>query len=268
VPNIHPTAIIDAGARIDPSATVGPYAVIGPETFVGPRCTIGAHAVLECVQMGQDNRISPGAFIGVAPQDLKYAGEPTRLVLGDGNAIRECVTLNRGTSATGETRIGNGCLFMAYSHVAHDCRISDGVIMANSVALAGHVEVGERAVLGGLAAVHQFVRIGRYAMVGGGGMVERDILPFCLVRGYPAKLRGLNMVGLRRSGLKPEALRAIKEAYKTLFLSGLTLQAAFRQVKSASPSREVLDIIAFLENSKRGITRPAAGTVRQEETGL
>lgn len=218
--------------------------------------------------MGRENRIFPGAFVGVAPQDLKYAGEKTRLVMGDKNTVRECATLNRGTSATGETRVGSGCLFMAYSHVAHDCRVGDGVIMANSVALAGHVEVGERAVLGGLAAVHQFVRIGRYAMLGGGAMVGRDVLPFCTAQGYPAKLRGLNVVGLRRLGLSREALSGVKEAYRTLFLSGLTIENGVSKLKASGPGQEVLGIIEFIESSKRGLTRPAAGVTEEQELAL
>jgi len=157
--NIHPTAIIDPSAKIDPTAQIGPYAIIGEGVTIGAGCSIGAHAVVEHVVMGKENRLFSGCYVGVAPQDLKYAGEKTRLVMGDKNTVRECVTLNRGTAAHGETKIGSNCLFMAYSHVAHDCHIGDGVILVYSVAVAGHVTIGDYTVVGGLAAIHQFLTI-------------------------------------------------------------------------------------------------------------
>ncbi|MBI3548957.1 MAG: acyl-ACP--UDP-N-acetylglucosamine O-acyltransferase [Elusimicrobia bacterium] len=266
--NIHPTAVVHPTAKIDPTVKIDPYAVIGEEVALGAGTWIGAHATVEFTTMGKDNKIFPGAHVGGAPQDLKYAGERTRLVMGDGNKVRETVTLNRGTSSTGETRIGSGCLFMAYSHVAHDCRIGDGVVVVNCVGIAGHVEIGDFTVIGGLVGIHQFVRIGRYCMVGGGSMVGKDIPSFCTCQGDRATLRGLNLIGMRRAGLGREAISAVKEAYKGLFLSGQTLETAIAQMKDSSPSAEVSQMIDFIERSKRGVMRPAAGAEQEEEVSV
>jgi UDP-N-acetylglucosamine acyltransferase len=267
---IHPTAVVDASAKIDPSAEIGPCAIIGPETIVGPRCKIGAHAVVEHATLGADNVLHPGCYVGTPPQDLKYAGEKTRLVMGDRNTVRECVTLNRGTAqGGGVTTIGSNCLFMACSHVAHDCVVGDGAILVNAVLLAGHVHVGAGAVLGGACAVHQFARIGRGAMIGGGGMVGQDILPFATAQGDRAVLRGLNLLGMRRGGYPREAVSALKDAYKTLFLSGLTQIDALSRLKAQGPSKEVREWIDFIESAgKRGITRPAAGATQLEEAAV
>lgn len=262
---IHPTAIVHPTAKIDPSVEIGPYAVIGEDTIIGSSCTVGPHAIVEFTHMGKNNRIMGGAFVGVPPQDLKYAGEKTRLVMGDNNTVRETATLNRGTTATGETRIGDNCLFMAYSHVAHDCRVGNHVILVNSVALAGHVEIGDYAVLGGLSAVHQFARIGSFVMVSGCTGVGKDVPPFCTAQGDRATLRGLNVVGLRRSGLPRETIAAIREAYKVLFLRGLTQAAALAELRRGNPPKEVLAMAAFIESSKRGVTRPAADAKAEEE---
>lgn len=266
--NIHPTAVVDPSAKIDPTAVIHPYAVIGPETTIGAGCVIGAHAVVEHTHMGRENRILPGAFVGGPPQDLKYAGEQTRLVMGDKNTVRECVTLNRGTAAHGETRIGSSCLFMAYSHVAHDCTLGDGVILVNSVGIAGHVEIGDCTVVGGLVGIHQYVRIGRYCMLGGGSMVGKDIPHFCTCQGDRATLRGLNLVGMRRAGLSRETIQNVKEAYKTLFLSGLALEAALDKLKALPSCKEVLELVDFISRSKRGVTRPASGVAEEEEVTI
>ncbi|OGR86359.1 MAG: acyl-[acyl-carrier-protein]--UDP-N-acetylglucosamine O-acyltransferase [Elusimicrobia bacterium RIFCSPHIGHO2_02_FULL_57_9] len=263
--HIHPTAVTDPGAKIDPSVKIGPYAVIGPDVVLGAGTTVGAHAVIEYTHMGRDNRIMPGAFVGTPPQDLKYAGEHTILVMGDKNTVRECVTLNRGTAAHGETRIGSGCLFMAYSHVAHDCIIGDGVILVNSVGVAGHVEIGDFSVVGGLVGIHQYVRIGRFCMLGGGSMIGKDIPPFCNCQGDRATLRGLNLLGMRRAGLPRETVQSIKDAYKTLFLSGSRLEEAVAEVKSTAHAKEVLEMLGFIERSRRGIMRPATGAASEEE---
>lgn len=262
--NVHPTAVIHPSARIDPTATIGPYAVVGEDVTIGAGTSIGAHATVEFAVIGKNNTLFPGCFVGTAPQDLKYAGERTRLILGDNNKIRECVTLNRGTSSTGETIIGSGCLFMAYSHVAHDCRIGNGVIVVNSVGIAGHVEIGDFTVAGGIIGIHQFVRIGRYCMLGGGSMIGKDIPDFCTCQGDRATLRGLNLVGMRRAGLHRDTVSAIKDAYKTLFLSGSSLEDAVEQLRN-SPTPEVRSMIAFIEKSKRGIMRPASGVQEEEE---
>jgi len=263
--NIDPRAAVHPSAKLHPSVKVGPFAFIGEDVEIGEGSSVGPHAIVEHVTMGKNNRIFGGAFVGVAPQDLKYAGEKTRLVMGDNNTVRECATLNRGTTHTGETRIGSNCLFMAYSHVAHDCRLGSHVILVNSVALAGHVEVGDYAVLGGISAVHQFVRIGPMVMVSGGSMVGKDIPPFCIAQGDRATLRGLNVVGLRRSGLPRETISAIRETYKTLFLRGLTQENALAELKGKAQPKEVQGMIAFIEASKRGVMRPATSSEAEEE---
>lgn len=263
---IHATAVVDKTAKVDPSAEIGPYAIIGPETAVGPRTRVGAHAIVEYARLGADNLLHPGCFVGTPPQDLKYAGEKTLLVMGDKNTVRECVTLNRGTAqGGGVTKIGSNCLFMACSHVAHDCELGDGIILVNSVALGGHVHVGDGAVLGGMAGVHQFVRIGRFAMLGGGSMNGQDILPFATTQGDRAVVRGLNILGLRRGGFSREVVSALKEAYKTLFLSGLTQAEAIARLQAGQPCKEVVEWIAFIQSAgKRGIMRPAVGDTQLE----
>lgn len=262
--NLHPTAVIDPSARIHPSAKIGPYAVIGEDVVIGENCSIGAHAHVEFTHMGRGNRLLPGCFVGGPPQDLKYGGERTRLVMGDNNTVREAVTLNRGTAAHGETRIGDNCLFMAYSHVAHDCIIGSNVVVVNSVAVAGHVEIGDFAVLGGLVGIHQFVRIGRFCMLGGGAMVSKDVPPFCLAQGDRATLRGLNLLGLRRAGFPRETVSAIKEAYKTLFISGLTQEEALAKLKGSPKPEPVLELLDFIARSKRGVTRPSSAAQEEE----
>lgn len=263
--NVHPAAVVHPTAKLHPSVVVGPGAVIGEDVVMGEGCVVGAHAVVEFTQMGKNNKLHPGCFVGTPPQDLKYAGERTMLVMGDGNTVRECVTLNRGTAAHGETRIGSNCLFMAYSHIAHDCIVGNNVILVNSVGVAGHVEIGDFTVVGGIAGVHQFARIGRFAMVGGGSMLGKDLPPFCTCQGDRAKLRGLNLLGLRRAGFDRTVVSAIKEAYKTLFLSGLRQEEALAQLKASGPCPQVLEMIEFIERSKRGIIRVASAAEAEEE---
>ena len=267
--SIHPTAIVDASAKIDPSAEIGPYAIIGPETVIGARTKIGAHTVVEHATLGADNILHAGCYVGTPPQDLKYAGEKTRLVMGDKNVVRECVTMNRGTAQGGAlTQIGSNCLFMACSHIAHDCHVGNGVIVVNAVLLAGHVHLGDGAVLGGVCAIHQFTRIGRYAMLGGASMNGQDVLPFTTTQGDRATLRGLNLLGMRRGGFSREAMAAVKDAYKTLFMSGLTQADALAQLKANKPGPEVQEWIDFIESAgKRGIMRPA-GAAQIEEVAL
>lgn len=262
---IHPTAIIDSSAKIAASVEIGPYAIIGPHTVIGEECSIGAHSVIERTHMGCGNKIFPGAYIGGAPQDLKFAGEETMVFMGDFNAVRECVTLNRGTHATGKTVIGSHCLFMAYSHVAHDCVIGNNVIFANSATMAGHVEVGDYTVVGGLAAAHQHLRIGRLCMIGGGAMIPKDVPPFCMIQGDRATLKGLNLLGLRRAGFSPATVRAIKEAYRVFFMAGLSLDEALSQVEGSNPIAEVREMVSFIRASKRGVTRPATKVLQEEE---
>lgn len=255
---IHPTAIVHPEAQLDVTVEVGPYAVVGPRVKVGPRTIIGPHAVVEGdTTIGADNRIFQFTSVGAIPQDLKYAGEPTRLVIGDRNQVREFTTIHLGTAqGGGVTRIGSGCLLMANSHVAHDCIVGDDVILANSSALAGHVTVEDHVTCGGLSGVHQFTRLGRHAFISGGAMVTMDIPPYCTAQGDRAELAGLNTVGLTRGGFSTEAVARIKAAYKLLFRSGLGLREALaRVVAEFGGNPEIDHLVRFIEGSERGIAR-------------
>lgn len=255
---IHPTAIIYPGAKLADNVTVGAYTVVGEHVTVGPGTTIASHVVIEgWTEIGSDNRIFQFSSIGAAPQDLKYAGEETWLKIGDRNRIREFTTLNRGTEeGGGVTTVGNDNLFMAYSHVAHDCIVNDHVILANGATLAGHVEVESTAILGGLAAVHQFCRIGCHTMISGGAMVTQDIPPYTVAQGDRAKTVGLNLVGLKRRGFTEETVRGIKKAYRIIFRSGMRLEEALDQVCGEIDMTPELDhFVSFIKDSQRGIAR-------------
>ncbi len=256
--NIHPTAIIEKGAELDSSVTVGPYAIIGAHVRIGAGTTVGPHSVLEGhTTIGQRNRLFHHSSVGQVPPDLKYKGEPTQLVIGDDNTIREFTTLHIGTAnGGGVTRIGNNNLFMSYTHVAHDCKVGNGCILANSATLAGHVELHDEVTMGGLSAIHQFTRIGRNAFIGGGAMVVMDVLPFCTVSGDRAELTGLNTVGLSRHGYTAEQLARLKESYRILFRSKLSLNEAVSQLKAEfGQFSEVQEMLTFLAGSTRGLTR-------------
>jgi len=256
---VHPTAIIDPSACLGQGVTIAPYAVIGPDVELGDRVSVGPHAVVEHATVGNDSRIFPHAFVGTEPQDLKFKGEKTRVRVGSRTTVRECVTVHRGTSASGLTSVGDDCLLMAYVHVAHDCVVGNNVIMANVATLAGHVHVGVGAFIGGLTAVHQFSRIGVGAMIGGGSMVPTDVPPFCMVQGDRAKIVGLNVVGLRRRGTSKEALSALKFAYHTLYSSGLSLADAVSKIAGAPSFPETDLFLDFLRHlSPRGLCRPAS----------
>lgn len=257
-PTIHPTAVVDPSAKIGPGVTIGPYAVIGEDVELAANVSVGAHAVVEFATVGEGTVIFPGAFVGTAPQDLKYAGEHTRLLVGAGCKIRECVTLNRGTTANQITKIGDRCLFMAYSHVAHDCIIGDEVIVANSVAIAGHCEVGDFTILGGMTGLHQFVKVGKLCMVGAGSMVPMDLPPFTLSWGDRSRLSGLNLIGLRRRGYKASDVSDIKAVYRDLFNSTTPLKQLLPQLKAQHTSTVAQDFLSFVEKSERGIVRPDA----------
>ena len=255
---VHPTAVIHPGARLHPTVQVGPYAVIGPNVELGAGTTVGPHSVIEGrTRIGERNRVFQFASVGAQPQDLKYAGEDSELHIGDENLIREFTTLHKGTAGGGGvTRIGNGNLFMAYSHVAHDCQVGNDCVFANSATLGGHVEIGDHVILGGLAAVHQFTRIGRHAFVAGGSMVVMDVPPYCTAQGDRAELVGINSVGLARHGFSEEQIGQIKDAYRVLFRSKLPLDEALERLRTdfgGSPEIEVL--LAFVASSKRGLTR-------------
>lgn len=233
--NIHSTAIIAPGAQIPASCSIGPYCTIGPDVVLGEECELISHVVLDGhLTLGRGNRIFPFACVGVAPQDLKYAGEPTRCVLGDNNTIRESVTISRGTAGGGGvTRLGNGCLIMAYVHIGHDCQIGDGCILANAATLAGHVTIEEYAVVGALCPVHQYCRIGRYSYIGGGTTITQDVLPYsltCIERNNHAY--GLNKVGLERRGFTPTQIKQLRAAYRLLQASKLNTTDALAAIRA------------------------------------
>jgi len=256
--SVHPTAIVAPGAEIDPSCEVGPYAVIGPRVKMGPRNVVGAHTIVEGdTTIGADNRIFPHAAVGTEPQDLKYRGEVTKLVVGDKNVIREFATVHTGTvQGGGVTRVGSGCLLMATSHVAHDVQLGDRCIIANCAALAGHVETQEGVIFGGLSAVQQFTRIGRLAYVGGLSGVNMDVAPYLMVSGARAEVVGINVVGLQRAGYGEEQIGRIKEAYRVVFRAKLPLQDAVAQLKAEMGQHpEIAHFVAFLESSERGLLR-------------
>ena len=255
---IHPTAAIDKGAELDSTVKVGAFAVIGPQVRVGAGTEIGSHAVISGkTVIGSRNLVSPFASLGSRPQDLKYRGEETELLIGDDNMFREYCNVSVGTVGGGsKTSIGNGNLFMVYTHVAHDCIIGHNCIVANGTAIAGHVTIDDGAVLGGLSAIHQFCRVGKLAMIAGGSMVAQDVVPYCMVHGDRARINGLNVVGLRRLGVKAESLRAIKEMYQIVFESNATLDDAMSRITAEiedSPYRR--DWLEFLRKGERGICR-------------
>lgn len=257
--SVHPTAIIDAGAKVHPSCKIGPYCVIGPDVELGERCHLVSQVAIEGpTKIGTDNGIFPFASIGMAPQDLTYAGEPTRLEIGDHNEIREFVTINRGTvKGGGITRVGSHTLVMAYTHVAHDCQIGNHVILANAATLGGHITVEDWAMVGALCPVHQFVRIGEHSYIGGGTTITRDVLPFSKTSAArDTHAYGMNSVGLERRGFSKERIRRIHHAYKVLLASKLNTSQALEKLKSEPDRGEDVDmLIRFIEASERGVIK-------------
>jgi UDP-N-acetylglucosamine acyltransferase len=255
---IHPSAIVDPGARIAPDVEIGPYCVVGAQVEIGEGTWIGAHVVLDGnLRIGKRNRIFHFASLGAAPQDKKYAGEDTRVEIGDGNTIREYVTVNRGTAQdVGVTRLGDDNWLMAYVHLAHDCQVGSHTIFANCTQLAGHVTIEDWVILGGFSAVHQFVRVGAHAFTGMGSAMSQDVPPYVTAAGNLASPHGLNTRGLSRRGFSADAITAIKRAYRTVYRSGLSLEEAKRELAApAAASPEVRYFLEFLERSKRGIIR-------------
>jgi UDP-N-acetylglucosamine acyltransferase len=252
---IHRTALIEPTAELGPDVAVGPYAIIGPRVTVGDHTQIAAHAVLERnTRVGRGVKIGYGTVIGNDPQDLKYKGEETWVQIGDGTIIREYCTINRGTTATGKTSVGQRCFIMTYVHIAHDCAIGSDVILANGIQMAGHVTVEDRAIISGLVPIHQFVRIGTYAFVGGGSRVNQDVPPYTKAVGNPVHLYGLNSVGLQRAGFSPEVKLALKRAYRLLFNSDLTVSQGIARARAELPSApEVEKFLSFIEASQRGV---------------
>lgn len=260
--NIHPTAIVDPKAELDASVSVGPYTVIGPHVRIAAGTTVGPHVVLEGhTRIGRDNRIFQFASIGAANQDKKYQGEPTELVIGDRNTIREFTTLQVGTvQDKGRTTIGDDNWIMAYVHVAHDCIVGSNVTMANNATLAGHVEVGDWVTVGGLTGIHQFVKVGAHAMIGFQSAVSQDIPPFMLVDGNPLAVRGVNVVGLRRRDFSAGRIAAVKQMHKLLYREGRTLddaRAAIAALAQSTPeaASDVAMMERFIAAATRGIAR-------------
>ncbi len=254
---IHPTALVDPAAQIGAGVFIGPYCVIEAGVSIGDGCWLQNHVtVCGPTRIGSGNRFFSFGSIGQVTQDLKYAGEPTYLEIGENNVFREFVTLHRGTAPGSVTRIGSHGNFLSYSHVAHDCLVGNHVIFSNNGTLAGHVEVGDYAIIGGLTAVHQFCRIGSYALTGGCSKIVQDVPPYMIADGNPAKVRSYNKVGLERQGFSEEAMRAIKEAYRLIYRSKLNLQQAVEQIRADLPeSAEIETLIGFVTNSPRGIIR-------------
>ena len=255
---VHPTALVHPRATLGAGVVVGPYTVIEEHVTIGSRTRIGAHCVIEGhTTIGNDCQLFTGAVIGSVPQDLKYAGEDSLLIIGDRNKIREYVTINPGTTGGGnKTVIGSDCLLMAYAHVAHDCLVGDHVIIANSAALAGHITIEDQAVIGGLVGIHQFVRVGRLAIVGGCSRVVQDVPPFSTCVGYPTTVFGLNSEGLRRAGVSSETKQTLYRAFRTLFHSKLSMRHALEEVEKSAPHcPEVEHLVEFIRQSKRGVCR-------------
>jgi UDP-N-acetylglucosamine acyltransferase len=252
---VHPSAIVAHDARLGEDVEVGPFAIIGEDCEVGDGCIIAPRATLEHhVRLARNVRIGVGSVIGGDPQDLKFKGEATTVEIGEGSIVREYSTINRGTSQSWKTTVGKGTFIMSYVHLAHDCHVGDGVILANGVQLAGHVTVEDRAIISGLTAVHQFARIGTHAFVGGMSRVAKDIPPYLKAVGNPVKLYGLNSVGLQRNNFDPEVIRELKRAYRLFFRSELNVSQALERAQSElSMTAEVKHFLGFVDNSQRGV---------------
>ena len=254
---IHASAVVSPKAIIGENVTIGPYCVIADDVEIGDGSIIGPHSVIEqWTSLGKECRVYQFASVGAAPQDLKFKGERSYTIIGDRTTIREGATIHRATGEGNETRIGNDCLLMAYIHVAHNCTLGNHVIMSNLASCAGHAIVEDRVVIGGMAGVHQFVKIGRNAMVGGMSKLVQDVVPYTIVDGHPAKVVGLNNVGISRAGIPLESRRLIKKAYKILYRSGLSLPEAIAVIEQEVDScEEVEHFLRFLRNAERGICR-------------
>jgi UDP-N-acetylglucosamine acyltransferase len=255
---IDPRAVVSPEAHLAADVTVGPFTVIGAGVEIGPRTIVGPHAVINGpTTIGADNHVFQFASIGDAPQDKKYRGEPTRLAIGDRNVFREFCTVNRGTTHDeGVTRVGNDNLLMAYAHVAHDCVVGDNTVFANCATLGGHVEIGDWVILGGLSAVHQFCKVGAHAFLAGGAMVRRDVPPYLIVLGDPAAPQAVNAEGLKRRGFTEEQIRAIRDAYRTLYRSDLKLSEALERLAPVARERpEIRTFVDFIQAATRSIVR-------------
>ena len=256
---IHPTAIVSPLASLGRNVRIGPYSIVGANVELGDDCVLHSHVVLEGhSKFGRGNEFFPFAAIGGKTQDLKYVGDPTYLEVGDHNVFRENTTVHRGTHESLPTRIGSHNLLLCYSHVAHDCQLGDHIILSNSVGLAGHITVEDYAIVSGVAGVHQFVRIGKHSIVGGYSKVVQDVPPFMIVDGHPAATRGLNIIGLQRRGFAEDDIKALKSAYKKLFLKkdgNLATSISSLKATHAADTPQVAYLLQFIESSERGVTR-------------
>ncbi len=254
---IHPLAYVNPNAKLGENVRVEPFAVIYDDVEIQDNTYIGAHTiVMQGARIGKNCKIHPHAIISNEPQDLKFAGEKTTTIIGDNTVIRECVTINRGTSDKWKTEIGSDCLLMAYVHVAHDCIIGNKCILANSVQVAGHVEIGYHVTVGGTSAVHQFVKIGDHVMVGGGSLVRKDVPPFVMAAREPLSYEGLNIIGLRRRGFSNDEITQIQDIYKVLYMEGLNTTEALSEIeKKFTENKHRNNILAFVKDASRGIIR-------------
>jgi UDP-N-acetylglucosamine acyltransferase len=256
---IDPSAVVHKNAELDSSVEVGPFSIIGPNVKIGPGVVVGSHAIVDgWTTIGKDAKIFAHAVVGSIPQDLKYKGEPTNLEVGERTIIREFATLNIGTEGGGGlTKVGDDCLLMAYSHVAHDCIVGNKVVMANAATLAGHVTVEDSVIIGGLSAIHQFVRIGEHAIIGGCSAVTLDVTPYVTASGNRAKLFGLNVIGLKRSGFAPDTVRGLRKVYRQLFQSNETVATLLDKVRKTEEYEidKVKLFVDFIADSERGVTR-------------
>lgn len=266
---IHPTAVVHKGAEIDPTAEIGPFCVIGPKVKIGPQTRLLSHVVVENdTTLGARNVVHSHAVLGGTPQDLKFRGEPARVVLGDDNVLREGVTIHIGTQGGHmETRVGNSCMLMAYAHVAHDCHLGNRVIMANTASLAGHVEIDDNVIVSGLAGVHQFCRIGRNAYVAGGAMVDKSVPPFCIAKGDRARLTSINIIGLKRAGWSREKIHTVRHVFQMLFQSGEPFRAALARVEAELAPRyaEVDEMCRFIRGQARGVCPGRYGSAPSDD---
>jgi UDP-N-acetylglucosamine acyltransferase len=254
---IHPSAIISSKAKIEPGVTIGAYSIVGDKVSIGADTVVGAHCVIEGnTTIGKGCEFFTGAVVGSRPQDLKFKGEDVFLEIGNNNIIREYCTLNPGTGQGGKTIVGDSNLLMAYSHIAHDCRVGSGCVLANNCTLAGHVTIEDKAVVGGIVAIHQFVRVGMLSIIGGCSKVVQDIPPFSTCDGHPARVYGLNLIGLRRKGISHESIKQIDQAFKLIFNSGLSAKHAVLKVeKELTGSEEINYLVNFIKSSERGLAR-------------
>jgi UDP-N-acetylglucosamine acyltransferase len=251
---IHPTAIIDPKAEIADDVEIGPYSIVEAEVKIASGCKIASSVVLaNGARLAEGIKVFTGAVIATLPQDLKFGGEFTTAEVGKNTTVREYCTINRATSATGRTIVGEDCLLMAYSHIAHDCHLGNKLIIANAVNLAGHVTIQDYAIIGGMVAIHQFVHIGMHCMIGGMFRVSLDVPPYCLAGGWPLKYEGLNIVGLKRRGFSNDTIKDLKEAYRLIYQSEMLRTEALRKIKSQPMIPEVENVVKFFEMSERGV---------------